>query len=286
MIYATYRLFYGEDFIRESIESIYKHVDKVFIFWTDRAFKDVVGATCMGDYVLFRKPIDGAVNIVNRMKKTHPKIEMIYDYWPHIDDQFRHQVDTHILPNFPRPDIVIALESDCVFSNKAISENIEQFKKETESNDNLVIGSVNQVLLWRYPTYHIEEARRGGVTFWCFNNFDKMPETGKAMAPPGFVKSPYDSVVLPEPNHNFGYAISEENMYWNHLVHIGFSSVNRTDTPPREDWYENVWLLWEDTESHINLHPSQGYAHVWPSAVKYDITLLPETIKRKYGYNL
>ena len=102
---------------------IYDHVDKVFVFWTDRAFKNVEGAIHKGAYIPFRKPIDRAVEIVKEMCATHPKIEMIYDHWPEIDDQFRHQVNTHILPNYPRPDIIIALEYDCVFTGTAIQGN-------------------------------------------------------------------------------------------------------------------------------------------------------------------
>ena len=31
-IYAIYRMYYGEDFIKASILSIYDHVEKIFVF--------------------------------------------------------------------------------------------------------------------------------------------------------------------------------------------------------------------------------------------------------------
>ena len=88
-------------------------------------------------------------------------------------------------------------------------------------------------------------------------NLKEMPVTGKAMAPPGSTRSPYGSIALPHPNHNFGYVGTEENMYWNILVHIGFSAGG-VDSAVREYWYDNVWLKWDYQSNNRGPSSIQG----------------------------
>ena len=283
---AVYRLFYGEDFIRESIESIYDYVDKVFVCWTDRAFKGVDRAIYKGTHVVFPRPIDRAVEIVQEMKiKTHPKIEMIYDYWPNIDDQFRHQINDLITPNYGRPTFAVSVESDMVIKKSMMDDALREFKAHQDADQDVAFASMDQIFMWRTPDYRLECSRwYSGLIFWDFTRIPVIPKCGKAAAPGPKIVPPFKSVRLTQRTHNFGYMVSKKNMYWDHLVHIGFSNAGgRTDSPPREDWYEKVWLTWHPDTKNENLHPSKGYEHFYPKAVPYDRNDLPETIKRKYG---
>lgn len=279
---AIYRLFYGEDFIKESIESIYDYVDKIFVCWTDKAFKGVVGAKYKGKFITFPTPIDNAVNIVREMAKTHYKIELIYDFWPDIDDQFRHQVRDLIIPNFGMPNFAMAVESDMVFSKEMLEGALSDFEEEYTKDKEVAFASMQQIFLWRRPDYQVVPTRRySGVIFWNFDNMPYIPKCGKAAAPAANVKPPFKSVYLKQRNHNFGYLVSERNMYWDHLVHLGFSGGG-VDSMPNENWYEEKWLKWDPVMNNKNLHPSRGYEHFYPEAIPYDVTALPDNIKRKF----
>ena len=55
MRYAIYRCLYGEDFIQESIKSVIDHVDKVFIFWTNKPWGNTDRCMYKGEEVVFRE---------------------------------------------------------------------------------------------------------------------------------------------------------------------------------------------------------------------------------------
>ena len=62
-IFVMYRALYGEQFVKESIESILDYADKVFVFWTNKPFGSVRFAEYKNELIKIPKKIDNLVSI-------------------------------------------------------------------------------------------------------------------------------------------------------------------------------------------------------------------------------
>ena len=74
MRYAIYRCLYGEDFVQESIKSIEPYVDKIFVFWTNKAWGNATECTYKGRLVRFPEKFDNIVEKVQLLNNS--KIEI------------------------------------------------------------------------------------------------------------------------------------------------------------------------------------------------------------------
>lgn len=271
-IYAVYRCLYGEDFVKESINSIIDYVDKVFVFWTNKPWGDIDSCIYKGETIRFPKKFD---SIIDRIKEIHnPKITLIEQTremnpasvpW----NLYTRIINNYILQDYLRPSIIILPEVDHVFRKHDIEKSIEQFPQM-----GIRVGKTRQVELWKSYKYRIEERRhRIGVVFWNMKYVDKLPTTygnGEISYTP----------ELSYYVHNFGFAVSEKVMYWKHLTSLGFSRKIH-DSIPNEKWLDK-WLSWDINKNNSDLEISLGYEHTIPCAYEYDIDQLPEVIKKKY----
>lgn len=268
MRYALYRCLYGEDFIQESIKSIRDHVDRVFVFWTDKAWGNTDRVTYKGEEILFPKKFD---NIIEKIKELgDPKVELVYAHTDSPFNQFTHFVNDILLKNYDRPDILIIPEVDHVFRKDQIERAIATF----ESNP-IHCATMQQIELWKTPKFAVPPRFRIGTMFWNLKIVDKLPETG-AQANIGQVPIIINTFV-----HNMGFCASPEVMRWKHLTAIAFSTIIG-DAPPNEDWLDK-WNLWSEDNQLKNLEISKGAEHTIPMAIPYDIEQLPEQIKEKYS---
>lgn len=265
MIYAIYRCLYGETFVQESINSITDHVDKIFIFWDDKPWGDVIGCNYKGQWIQFPKKFDDILDKIKELKNS--KIELIYDHVYDNRGQFTHLVNNHILPNYPKPDIIMIIEVDQIFRQDQFVASLKEFKWS-----GLVCADTRQIELWRYLNYRISERKdRIGVVFWNMRQVDKLPKTYRQ----GNIENmPRLSTQV----HNLGFAISEKIMYWKHLTSLAFSQKIR-DSMPNENWYEKKWLNWDFETNNSNLEIAQGCEYLIPYAIEYDTNQLPETIR-------
>lgn len=271
-VYVVYRCLYGEDFVQESINSIEKYADKIFVFWTNKCWGNVSDCIYKNKKVIFQPKYDSVVEKIKELK--NPKIIMIEQTkemnpssvpW----NLYTTIINNYILPNYERPDIIIIPEVDHVFRNDQAEIALTEF-----INRNLSCAKTRQIELWRTPLYRIaERLTRVGVVFWNLNNVNKLPRTGGN----GEVKN------IMEINcyvHNFGFAISEKVMFWKHMTAIGFSSTIG-DSLPNEDWLDK-WLMWSFANNNSDLEISKGYEHTIPMAFPYNPKELPELIKERY----
>jgi len=265
-VYAVYRVLYGADFVQESIKSILPYVDKVFVFWTNKPFGDSTSVIYKGERVQFPEKVDDIVEQIQEMQKENPdKIELMYDHWGMPDNQVTHLVNDRIIPYFPKPNVVVFMEPDMVWSKEQIKAAMKQFQ---ESGD-LCAGS-RQVEMWKNLNYRIPERDRFGAIFYNMNGFFSLPETGKN----GSVK---DTKKLDAHVHNLGFCLNEETMYWKHLMGLSFASIIK-DSKPAEDWYEKKWLSWNTSrQRNKDLEISEKYRSRIPKAVK-NKTKLPEVL--------
>ena len=128
---AVYRILYGEDFMRESLESIYPFVDKIVIFFTDKVWKEKTGVIYYGREVIFPFRIDNVRGVVDEWKQEHDKEDKIItqeDYFNLPNGQLTHLINTYIIPQF-NPDLVLYVEPDEVWKKenlKCIIDNVSK----------------------------------------------------------------------------------------------------------------------------------------------------------------
>ena len=279
--YAVYRILYGECFIQESIKSIEPHMDKIFIFWTDKVLGNTTECTYKGDVIKFPNKFDRVLQKISDLKST--KVVMVNDYVANNDNQFTHLVNDLILPRYPKPDRILFVEPDHVFHEEQITRAFTEFDKLMKDFDgDKVHASTSYVELWKTPYYqtavHSNRYRLGSM-LWSMDNLVKIPKTYKhAQIPKPSNRPDFLNAYV----HDFGFCVSEESMFWKHMTAIGFSQ-KIDDTPPIESWYEDVWLNWKFEEDRKNLHMSVGHEHLIPSIIPYDVSKLPQLIKDKYG---
>jgi hypothetical protein len=269
-IIAAYRMYYGEDYIRQSIESIYDHVDQIIIWWTDRPWGDVREAKYKGTIIKIPNPIDGAMDILDQMKHQEmkkygkSKICLVYNTFPTSENLLTELYNDMFL--YKREgNIVMFLEPDMIFDKKGIIQLTNYMKMHK-------FGFIytQQVEFWKTHEYRVPDRDRPGVICFDLREDTLMPKTGKNCMP--YVQCDrYNDVTT----YNFGYCLSPKNMYWKIIVTLAFTTVVH-DSLPDENWYEDTWLNWDYETNNKNLEISKNYRHYLPRADKY-VGPLPET---------
>jgi len=270
--YAIFRILYGEDFIQEAILAIANHVDKIFIFWTTKPFGSVDKVTYKGEEIALPEKFDNVLEKIEELNLPH--VVMINAHYDHNMNQFTDIVNNRILPHYDKPDTILVIESDMVFRDDQAIAAIEEF--EVSGKD---WASTKMIEFWKTPYYRCPgDVRTGhmGVIFWNLRNLNEMPPTHRhanlSLNPPRL-----EAVV-----HNFGLCFSERNMYWKILASLAYSQF-LGDSIPDENWYEDVWLTWDYETKNENLEISKKHRHLIPRADHYDVSQLPENIKKKFS---
>jgi len=265
-VYAIYRAFYGADFLEQSIRSIIDHVDKVFVFWTNKAFADVTECVFKGSTVKFPRKIDNVVEVAEAVREVYPdKVEVIFDHWGLPDNQYTHLFNDRVLPYHPRPDMVMFCEPDQVW-------NEAQLMLAFREMEELRTGVSRQIELWKDLNWRIpERPKRYGTIFWNLRGMTEIPVTGKG----GSIRTRdrLDAHV-----HNLGFCVSPVTMFWKHLLAIAFSK-KIGDSQPNEDWYFDKWVGWNENGNNKNLAISKGHEADIPYAAPYDGAGLPDVLK-------
>ena len=277
-IYAVYRCLYGHDFVKESIESIIDHVDKVFVFYTNTFWGNVKSVVYNGTEVIF--PTNFSDKIKERINniKSDKIILMdqgdLFSIRPH--DLYTTLVNNVVIPKYGKPDILVMPEVDHVFP-------VNHFKIALNSfiESNSIVAKTKQIELWRNPYFRIpDENGRIGTVFWNFTELNGLPVTGGNGNPKDNL-SLSNKIITETYHYNLGYMFSEETMYWKHLSAMAFSNII-CDSPPVESWYEKKWLNWDYEKNNSNLHMSQGYQYLIPRILKYSNPKLPKSMLEKY----
>jgi hypothetical protein len=266
-IVAVYRVLYGEDFIKESIESILPHVDHVYVVKAEKPWGHTLGVTYMGQWVDWPEKFDNTREKIAELKSS--KVTVIDDYWPTPKNQLTHIVNDLILPRCS-PDEVVFVEPDHVFSTEEAKKAFLHWGSYSGTQ-----ASTRQVELWKTPAFTIPE--RPNRTSVVFHRI-----FGKRMGETGFNGASDGIYRLQATVHNLGFCLSEKTMYWKHLTALAFSKIVG-DSPPNELWYESKWLTWNPKTNNQNLEISLGYEWTIPYAVSYDTSKLPESIRERFA---
>jgi hypothetical protein len=260
---AIYRCLYGADFIQQSIKSIIDYVDKIFIFWDDIPWGNVKEVTYKGARIFFPKRFDDILDKIRDINTD--KIELIYDHVENNINQFSHLVNDIIIPDYDKPEDIIIIEVDQVFRKNEIENALHEFR-----NSNWRVAKTRQIELWRSIDFRIpERPKRTGVVFWNMDGIDKLPDTFRQGEPTDYWLNLLHGIyTLDAFVHNLGFCVSEQAMFWKHLLALGFSQ-KIGDTQPNENWFEDKWLTWDFADNNENLEISRGYESDIPYALRY-----------------
>ena len=165
---AVYRIHYGLDFLGKSIESLYLHVDKIFVFWSKQPwYKECKNLPPLNENVEeFCNKYEGwGDNKVTVFQREYDLPE----------NQFKKMYD-EICQYYPRPDQALFMEPDMVWDHKTLNEvwklkddevsfdQIEQYKKLCESIDKN--GMTHPIIV-----AHDMRVLRGNQRVWyCIDN--------------------------------------------------------------------------------------------------------------------
>ena len=278
MVYAFYRILYGEDFIKESLESILPHVDKVFIFWTDKFFGDVTEVDYKGEIIQLPKKVDNVIEIIKAM--NHSKIELIYDHRPNNKNHFTERVNKYILPHYPKPKYILFMEPDFVYGNEGFEQTMAELELLIQKG--YYWFSTSQIEYWNSPKYvaHRLNTRLAAI-WWYLEGMDEIPPTG-------FHANEDDRTYfyqLTSKIYNLGFCVSNKAMYWKHLGSIAYSrKIN--DAEPNVMWYENKYKDWIYGHLDKDFEISLGEEHLIPYiglADELDWLDLSEDLLERFG---
>ena len=228
---AVYRVLYGEDFIKQSIESVIGAVDEVYVFWTNKVWGDCTAVKYQGEIIQFPDKFDNAVDVIKSIGS--PKIRLIEHYKPTPHNQW-----TILANRYVDADIVLIMEHDQIMDDaKMAFEEFEDSEWKT--------AATQQTEYWKSSRYSIPQRRRPGPIFWRSPLFETRL-TGRNST---------KTHKLAATAKNMGFCVSDRSMYWKHLTALAFSK-KISDTPPRHDWYSEIWLKW--TPEMQNLGISEG----------------------------
>jgi hypothetical protein len=186
--YALYRILYGADFIEDSILSIIRYVDKVFLFWDDTPWGNIKSARYKGKTISIPDKIDNVVGneipmiivgyfansilleIAQRLAKQYPhKIVVEYDHVELNTNQITHLINDLVIPKYGKPDLLLFVEWDHVWREDQLEKAIEQFL-----SSDLTYASSHVKECYRTPRYFTKDRDWRYVPNIKTNNYSLM----------------------------------------------------------------------------------------------------------------
>jgi len=274
---AIYRLLYGSDFIAQSIESVYDHVDHVLCFVTREAFGGRRVIRYFGRDVYLPHDIDGVADTIRAWADEYDydsKVEIIDNpFGARLLGQVSSMLNEIVLPRFDLTHVLF-VECDEVWHPDHLDGLLELAR--VSDADEFMAHTCH--LFWKSPRF-VSTRTNPYAVLRALKGRGRIGETAHALSERDqSLKRARDPRVVV---HNFGYAGSERTMFWKHLTGLSFSRDMRLDSPPREEWFEDVWRPWHwDRNRREDLCPSIGHERAFAPAEEYPFDDLPPIMQR------
>lgn len=270
---AIYRMYYGEDFIERSVRSIINDFDRIFIMYTDRPWGEFWTVTYKGKIYDIPCPIDKAVHIAKDLEREFPgKVYALYHHNMGPDNQFT-EIYNYLLRRklVEKCHVVMLMEHDMIWPEGKLAP-LLKIIGETRAN----CLATYMIEFWKNEKYMIPIRKRVGAKFYNLEKFKEFPFTGKDGVP---LYLPW--AFIPHYVYNYGFCMSERNMFWKHLICLE-ASKHIADSKPAEDWYESKWLTWDYEKNNKDLEISERYRSDIPYAFPFDYNKIHELIGERY----
>lgn len=275
---AIYRLLYGSDFIGESLASIYPHCEQILCFIGHEMFGGRRIINYFGHDVYLPHDIDGLADAINAWKAandTDNKVRIIRNpYATLLKGQLQAMINNEVIPCYD-PTHVLFVESDEVWHENTI-KTLFEVARQTDADEIMAAACHLFWRSYRYCStrtnpYAVMRALKGRKTIGL---------TGHALGSvePDVRRCHDDRLKI----HNFGFAASERTIFWKHMTALSFSRDVKLDSPPREEWFEDVWRPWNGvTNRRKDLCPSIGYEDAFAPAEDYPFEELPALMQQR-----
>ena len=266
MIWAVYRIHYGIDFIKQSINSIINDVDKVFIFYS----KDPWVKT---DQIIYKNK---SIKFPDNPENVDIFLRNNFNYNKIIIKQYECETPLNQFGKLytkaceyldSKPNYVLFMEPDMIFG-------VNQLKKLKLELDlkfwtNFLIAK--QIEIWKYNTtqnspnsYRIPlRKKRVGPALWKVKkDIEILTQFGGGALKKKNNFSYFVKIL------NMGFSFNKETMLYKHLTAMVFSKIIG-DSQPDENWFDDKWLNWK--KNTRNLEISLGSQHLIKEAFRYTI---------------
>lgn len=266
MIWAIYRLHYGVDFIKQSINSIKDDVDKIFIFYSLKPWVKKDQIKYQNKFIQFPENPENVELFLKENFSTEKIFIKNYECKTPLN-QFGKLFDLSCEIENKKPKYVLFMEPDMIFGKKQLNK----LKLELKLKFWLNFLIARQIEIWKYEitsksknTFRIPlRKKRVGPALWKVNDKCK-------------IETQFGGGSLKKKNNfssfikilNMGFSFNKNTMLYKHLTAMVFSEVIG-DSVPDENWYEKKWLNWKIDSK--NLEISEGSQHLIKQAYTYTI---------------
>ena len=265
--WAIYRIHYGLDFLKQSIDSIKDSVDKIFVIYSLKPWvvKDTVNY--LGNEISMPPLLEDVQQFMYDHYGRRQKIVYFQAEVSTPMNQFRHYYDMCVKLMKYEPSTVLFMEPDMVFYRPAV----ETLYKELKYRTDIPCIGTTQIELWKNENYRVPQRDRIGPMLWAPSR--KWTFTTHF----GTWHPEYKLVTNAIQNYNFGFCLNAQTMLYKHLTSINFSEAIG-DSIPSQEWYRDKWLNW--TPETTNLEIASRWKHLIPNA---DIYNMPTEMKIQMG---
>lgn len=266
MNWVIYRIHYGLDFLKQSIDSVIDTVDKVFVIYSLEPWvvKDTVNY--LGEEIPMPKLQENVSAFMEKHYSDNNKVVWFREEVGTPKNQFRSYYDICVRKYKQTPTKVLFMEPDMVFFKSSVQKLIDQLT----FSDKPCLGTL-QVELWKDHNWRVPERSRIGPVVW---QIDRMPHFSTHFGP----TSPNLEYVAKDIRiYNFGFCLNATTMMYKHLTAINFSA-EIGDSIPSQEWYRDKWLMWTPATRDIEI--SERWKHLIPKA---DIYTMPNEMKKQMG---
>ena len=266
MIWAIYRLHYGVDFIKQSINSIKDDVDKIFIFYSLKPWVKKDQIKYQNKFIQFPENPENVELFLKENFSTEKIFIKNYECKTPLN-QFGKLFDLSCEIENKKPKYVLFMEPDMIFGKKQLNK----LKLELKLKFWLNFLIARQIEIWKYEitsksknTFRIPlRKKRVGPALWKVN--DKFKIETQFGGGSQKKKNNFSSFIK---ILNMGFSFNKNTMLYKHLTAMVFSEVIG-DSVPDENWYEKKWLNWKIDSK--NLEISEGSQHLIKQAYTYTI---------------
>ena len=241
MKWAIYRIHYGIDFLKQSIDSVLPFVDNVIVCYSNFNWVKADSVRYFNETVLINNP----ENVLQFLEDNYALNEKV-SYWRQEFDtpknQFRIILQEIVKRKECVPSYVLMMEPDMIFDVSDPFILFDEMKNRDLSNI-----STTQIELWKNSNWRIPQRDRVGPTLW---NLNKSPNFTTHFGTT--CSSNNINVSNKIQNYNFGFCMNEQTMLYKHLVTMAYSA-KIGDSLPSEVWYRDKWLNWKPETKNLEI---------------------------------
>ncbi len=255
---AIYRIHYGLDFLRQSIDSIIDEVDLVVVIYSLDPWVKKETVKYLGKTITMPALHEDVKSFMDKYYSSNHKV-----------DYFRKEVNTP-LNQYKKyleycvdrisiiPEKILFIEPDMVFKKGDLKKLFFQL----DNNKQLPCLGCTQIEIWKDLNWRVPQRNRIGPMVWMYKDIKNL-HTGFGTYNE---KLKFQSNIIQ--NYNFGFCLNPKTMLYKHLAAINFSEAIK-DSIPSQTWYVEKWLNWN--EATTNLEIAAKATHLIPQAEKFNI---------------